>query len=162
MKILSLDQSTQKTGFAITIDGNYAKSGVIELKNKDTIQRLLDMTEKIIALVNSEDPDIVVFEDVHYSRGMVHGLILLARLQGMLMLRLSNLDKGWAIVAPTVWKSCCGIKGRDRKTQKCNTIAFVQDTYGCLVDEDQADAIGIATWAIKNLEKKKETNNESQ
>ena len=40
-------------------------------------------------------------------------------------------------------------------TSKANTKKFVADKYGLIVSEDEADAVGIATWAVANIEEDK-------
>jgi len=62
-----------------------------------------------------------------------------------------KIDIGFTIVKPSEWKSKCGIKGRKREEQKLNTQIFVKDKYGFDCSEDEADAIGIGTWAISKI-----------
>lgn len=49
-------------------------------------------------------------------------------------------------ILPNSWRSKCGIqtgRGIKRETLKAADIAFVKNTYGLNVNDDEADAIGI-------------------
>lgn len=53
-----------------------------------------------------------------------------------------------AVLAGT-WKSKLGIKGVRRDEQKRNAQAYVQNTYGKKVSQDESDAICIGAYATK-------------
>jgi Holliday junction resolvasome RuvABC endonuclease subunit len=108
------------------------------------------MTDGIKSLIKQTKPDYIVFENVQFQNN--YGTFQqLSQLQGVIMAYLFETDIGFIIIEPSAWKSCCGIKGRKREEQKKNTQIYVKDKYGFDVSEDEADAIGIGTWAIKNI-----------
>ena len=151
-KILSLDQSTKITGYSVFINNNLDTYGLLKANEKETnpIERMKEMNDEIIALINNVKPDYIVFEHVQFQNN--YGTFQqLSQLQGIIMAYLFKIDIGFTIIEPTAWKSCCKIKGRKRAEQKENTQKFVKATYGYDVSEDEADAIGIGTWSIKNL-----------
>ena len=109
-----------------------------------------EMNEKIIQLMDIIQPVFVVFEDVHFQRN--YGTFQqLSQLQGVVMAHLFKLNVGFQIIQPSAWKSFCEIKGRKRVEQKRNTQIFVKDKYNIEASEDEADAIGIGTWAINKI-----------
>lgn len=71
------------------------------------------------------------------------------------MAYLFKTDIGFKIIEPSAWKSFCKIKGRKREEQKKNTQVFVKGKYNIEVSEDEADAIGIGTWAISKIKKER-------
>ncbi len=55
------------------------------------------------------------------------------------------------IVSSNTWKSKLNIKGKQRVEQKRNAQAWVQDTYGLKVTQDEADACCIgASLLVKD------------
>lgn len=151
-KILAIDQSTKITGYSIFIDKKLETYGLLKSneKEKNPIERMKEMNDKIIALINNVKPDYIVFEQVQFQNN--YGTFQqLSQLQGIIMAYLFSINIGFTLIEPTAWKSCCGIKGRKRIEQKENTQKFVKNTYGYDVSEDEADAIGIGYWSIKNL-----------
>ena len=62
-KIVSLDTSIHKTGYAVYIDGKYGKSGILtHEKNLTGYDALIAEARIIISFLNNEKPDIVVVE----------------------------------------------------------------------------------------------------
>ena len=156
IKILCLDQATKISGYSVFEDGNLVDYGVVEIKKKenDGIERIKLMNEEIIKLIKKVNPNFIVFEDVQFQRN--YGTFKqLSQLQGVIMAYLFKLNIGFQIIEPSAWKSFCNIKGGKRAEQKKNTQIFVKYKYGKEVSEDEADAIGIGTWASKNIIQKK-------
>lgn len=119
-------------------------------KEKNTLERIKQMTDEIVKTVEIAKPDFVILENIQFQRNIAT-FKSLAQLQGCIMYHLNNSNIGYAFVEPSAWKSYCGIKGKKREEQKKNTIAYVKGKYNVDVSEDIADAIGIGTWAINNL-----------
>lgn len=154
--ILALDQSTKATGYSVFIEDRLFNYGTLEVdKNeKNPIERMKLMYDKIKRLTDVVSPDYIVFENVQFQNN--YGTFQqLSQLQGVVMAFLFETNIGFTIIEPSAWKSCCGIKGRKRVEQKKNTQIFVKDTYNIDTCEDEADAIGIGTWAIQNIKMQK-------
>lgn len=64
-KILSLDQSTSKTGFAIFEDNKLIEYGVIRPSKKINDNNMISVFLKIVKKVEEVKPDIVLLEDVY-------------------------------------------------------------------------------------------------
>ena len=151
-KILNLDQSTKITGYSVFSNNDLDTYGLLKSNTdeENPIERIKEMNEKIIALINNVNPDYIVFEQVQFQNN--YGTFQqLSQLQGVIMAYLFKIDIGFNLIEPTAWKSCCKIKGRKRVEQKLNTQKFVKEKYNIDVSEDEADAIGIGYWAINNL-----------
>lgn len=151
-QILCLDQSTKLTGYSVWQDKELVNYGVLEVdsKEKNPIERMKEMNDKIIQLMDIVQPVFVVFEDVQFQKN--YGTFKqLSQLQGMIMAHLFKLDIGFQIIQPSAWKSYCGIKGRKRVEQKENTQLFVKNKFNIETSEDEADAIGIGVWAVNNI-----------
>lgn len=155
-KILALDQASKITGYALITKEGIQNYGLIQVPNPDKlsyIERLRYMNSHIRELIKNKKPSYVVLEATQYQNNFA-AFGTLSMLQGVIMAELFNKKLGFYIVPATCWKSFCKIKGRKRAEQKANTIKFVADTYNIIATEDEADAIGIATWAINNVKEK--------
>lgn len=151
-KILALDQASKITGYALITTEGVQSHGIIKYPNDEDpyIERLRWMHAHIRDVIKKEKPSFVVFEATQYQNNFA-AFGTLSMLQGVIMAELFNKKLGFYIVPATCWKSFCKIKGRKRAEQKVNTMKFVADKYGIIATEDEADAIGIATWAINNI-----------
>lgn len=140
------------TGFSVFDDRELIKYGLVEVdkKEKNAIERMKQMDEKIRVLIGKIKPDYIVFENVQFQKN--YGTFQqLSQLQGVVMSCLFELNIGFTIIEPSAWKSCCGIKGRKRAEQKENTKIFVMNEFEIQASEDECDAIGIGVWAINNI-----------
>ncbi|MDD4780340.1 MAG: crossover junction endodeoxyribonuclease RuvC [Tissierellia bacterium] len=149
---MALDQATKISGYSLFEDNKLITYGVLlaDEKEKNPIERMKQMNDEIISLIDKYQPDFIVFENVQFQRN--YGTFQqLSQLQGIVMAYLFKLDVGFQIIEPSAWKSFCGIKGKKRDEQKKNTQAFVKMMYKVSVSEDEADAIGIGFWAINNI-----------
>lgn len=150
--IVCIDQATKISGYSVFKGKNLVTYGLLTANadEKNPIERMKEMIEKIEVLLKDVKPDYVAFEQVQYQSNL--GVFQqLSQLQGVIMSRLFDRDIGFTLIEPTAWKAFCGIRGKKRDEQKLNTIKFVKEKYGINVPEDIADAIGIGYWAINNL-----------
>lgn len=154
IKILSIDQSTKRSGWCLTNNNKYHSSGVLSVEDlADTIERMKLMYDEIKQLIKRVKPNCVLIEDVQFQRNY-STFRTLSQLQGLIMAYLFDLDLPFYIIPSTAWKSCCHIKGANRQEQKKNTQKYVKDTYKLDVSEDEADAICISTYGIVNITQK--------
>lgn len=151
MKILALDQSTKHTGWSLWIDEQLIDYGVIDVDdNIPATERMKIMGEKVAAIIDKRNPKHVVIEQVQFQRNYkVYSQ--LSQLQGVLFQILFERKINFTLVEPTKWRSCVGVKGRNRGEQKAAAIQAVYDKYEVKVTDDIADSIGIGLWAAKNL-----------
>lgn len=153
-RILALDQSTKCTGWSVVReDGTIENYGKIDADPKaNVIDRIIFMYRKIGELIDIQKPSFVVFEGTQYQNN-AGAFGSLSRLQGTIIALAEDRKLGFFIIEPTAWKAFCKIKGAKRDVQKENTKIFVAEKYGLIVTEDEADSIGIATWAHGNISK---------
>lgn len=155
IKILALDQATKISGYSLFENKKLITYGTLEAeeKEKNPIERMKQMQDKIITLIDKFKPNFIVFEDTQFQNN--YGTFQqLSQLQGVVMSILFDKDIGFEIIQPTAWKSATGVKGRKRIEQKSSAIQVVKDKYKVEVSEDEADAILIGVWAINNIKVK--------
>lgn len=142
MRILSVDQSTTKTGYALFADGDLRTYGVIASKSKDSLVRMRDMCSQIQGLIKKYKPSLLVIEKVSLHSS-VPTLVSLANLQGAIFQMCYEKDIAYVLYAPSTWRRIIGILGGKLKREdyKKRAIAFVENSYGVTVSDDCAEAI---------------------
>jgi crossover junction endodeoxyribonuclease RuvC len=147
---LCLDQATKISGFSLFENKKLITYGILEVYDKNPIERMKLMNDEIIVIVERYKPDFIVFENVQFQNN--YGTFQqLSQLQGIIMAYLFKTNIGFQMVEPSAWRSFSGIKGRKREEQKKNTQEFVKRKYNIECTEDEADAVGIGIWAINNI-----------
>jgi len=152
IKILSLDQSTRRTGWAIFKGKEYITSGLIDwYLEKSPDIRFTNMVKSLYDLLNTTKPDFIIFEDVAYQRNIA-ALISLARLQGVLIGYAVNNDKDYFIYPASSWRSHLSfMQGRciKRDDLKAQSIKYVKEHFGFEAEEDVAEGICIGDAFIR-------------
>lgn len=146
MKVLSFDQSSKKTGWALFVDNKYIESGIIDKhKINDINIRIGEMGTSICKKIKEFHPDIVIIENVQAQSG-VSTVIALARLQGFIL--------GWCyvhgirveILGPSEWRAVHHFKqgkGVKRAELKEQGINYVKETYNLDLPEDECESIAL-------------------
>lgn len=147
MNILSLDASSQATGWATRVN-DQLEYGVIKIpKSRPTKKRIFEMVEGILNLIKKYNIDTIVIEEVRSDGTNLKTAKVLWWLQGYLVIEVykqyPNIE--FEFMVPTSWRSKIGIQkfAIKRDEQKKKDIQYVKDKYGVTVDDDAADAIGI-------------------
>ena len=153
LRIAVFDQSSNKTGYAVFSGTGLTRWGVINLsKEKDVSSRIKDMCLEINTIIDKVKPDIVIFEDVNL-RTSPKTLIMLAQIQGCIMMSCFLSGIKFAKYAPATWRRIIGIT-QNNKTKRANlkeqAMAFVRAGYGINVGDDCAEAICIGLAHLKN------------
>lgn len=154
MRILALDQATRVSGYAIFDSGKLIDCGKIITEDEDLGKRLVVIRQQIINLIEKYNIEMIAFEDIQLQ-GQTNNVATyksLAEVFGVVHELSTELKIPYEIVHSQTWKSALGIKGRDRATQKKNAQAFVSETYGKKVSQDESDAICIGTYTVKEKE----------
>lgn len=151
IRLLALDQSTNKTGWCIFEDSELIDSGVIDLHTiTNTEKRILTMFDEISYLIsNNLAPNTlvcVIIEDTQFQSNQKTYKVL-CRLQGMIESCCYDKDIPLKVVGPTKWRSRLGFqlgRGNKRKELKKQAINYVQNRLGDkYTDEDMCEAICI-------------------
>ena len=140
--ILALDQASQTTGYAVYEDKSLKKVGKFTILNTDFGCRLNKFRDKIQDLIQEFNVNEVVFEEIQLQQN-VDTFKKLAMVYGNLLELLTALKLPYHIISSNTWKSKCGIKKTKREQEKKDARAFVENTYGIKVTEDEADAVCI-------------------
>lgn len=158
-KMIALDTSTTKSGYAFYENGELIKKGTIDCsKEKDTTIRIENMCFGLIELLQKYKPDIVVVEKPPFINSP-QTLIQLSEIVGVC--------KGWAITQgycefveymPNEWRSL--IKEKDekipRKREECkkwdmDKASLFFGSNFAFVTDDEADAALIGLARIKHF-----------
>lgn len=147
MRIMSFDQSTKVTGYAVFDDENYLESGVIDLSKSglETYERSFEMAKNIWKCIKKYKPDELIIEDVQ-QQSNPSTVIILARLAGMIIGYSEAHNIRTYILKPTQWRKAlkysqgAKIKRQELKQQSIN---YVKKNYGLELPEDECEAICI-------------------
>ena len=154
MRILSLDQASVITGYALFDGDTYIDSGVIT-KNKSIpiAERVPSMALSICAKIKEVKPDVVILEDIQ-NQSSVKTVIDLARLQGGIIMYCANKHIPIHIYHPSTWRRELGFtQGTKTKRDalKEQAIEYVK-SIGMQIDvEDENEAVCINIAAQKLL-----------
>lgn len=154
-RLLSLDQSSRITGYAIFIDGKLEKFGKFATEQNDVGQRLHSIRNKVQSLITEYEINEVVFEDIQHQNNVMNNVQtfkVLAEVFGVITELLTSLNIPYSTVLATEWKSTLSIKGKQRAEQKRNAQEFVKGFYNIKATQDECDAICIGTHKLRTAE----------
>lgn len=146
MKILSFDQASVVTGYALFDNGQYVDSGVIK-KNKDMpiAERVPSMALSICTKIKEVKPDAVIIEDIQ-NQNSVKTVIDLARLQGGIIMYCANKGIPIEIYHPSTWRKTLqftqGSKTK-RDDLKKQATEYIKGLGFDIASEDESEAICI-------------------
>lgn len=154
MRVVSFDQSTRCSGYAVFDDGEYVASGVIDMnKSKlETDKRSFEMAKEIWKIIKKYNPQELVIENVQ-QQSSPSTVIVLARLAGMIIGYAEAHNVHVRILLPSQWRKALGYsQGAKVKRQelKQQSIDYVKKNLGLDLSEDECEAIaeGIAAHKI--------------
>lgn len=155
-RILALDQATRISGWAIFSNGNLIKYGIFETQLENEIQRDIQIKNWLISIIKNWNIDFVALEGIQYEEKFgVVTFAMLARLQGILMGILEEMEIDYTICHTATWRNFCKVKGKTRADRKKSMQLKVKEWYDITVNNDCADAIGIGHYAINKTKKPK-------
>lgn len=155
IKVLALDTSSNKTGWALFINGKYAESGLIDLsKNKNVEERIKKMCLTITTLIFDKSPDNVVIEQLSSTRN-ADTTRKLSRIIGAVFYYCISNNINYTEMSCATWRDLVGIKKSRGKKVKVDSMNRVLQKYKLDVDDNEADAINICdAFCLKNERKK--------
>lgn len=153
-RILALDQSSKKTGFAIYDDNELINYGVYESTRSNPIDRIVDICDWLESMIAMWKPDEVGLEETLFNQnfaenngGVNHDVFrLLSQVMGAIMLTVARSKCLIGIVKIATWRHHCGVKGRTRVDQKRSAQMLVKQWYDISVTDDESDAICIGKY----------------
>lgn len=151
VKVLALDTSSNKTGWALFINGKYAESGLIDLsKNKNVEERIKKMCLTITTLIFAKSPDYVVIEQLSSTRN-ADTTRKLSRIIGAVYYYCISKDIDYTEMSCEVWRGTVGIKNSRGRKVKIDSMNRVLQKYKLDVDDNEADAINLCdAYCIKH------------
>ena len=152
MKLLALDQATRTTGYAVFNDGVPIVIGHFTITKDDFAERLVEIRNTVIKLIEEHDIDTVAFEDIQLQNNVVQNVKtfkMLAEVFGVILELLQERKMTYYVVAPNVWKATFKIAGRGREAEKKLAQKYVLDEYGMKCTQDEADAACIGIHITK-------------
>lgn len=102
MKLLSLDQASRITGYAIFEDSKLIAYGKIELEDEDVGLRLVVLRNKVKELIDNYNIDFVAFEDIQMQTSVgsnVKTFKVLANVFGVILELVTELKIKYDIVS---------------------------------------------------------------
>lgn len=157
-KLLSLDSSSSKTGWALFENAEYVKSGVINLDTSEckklykgnSDKRIEDMCLSVINLLKEEKPDIVVIEKLNVGRNMV-AVRALSKVIGVVYCYSILNNCFYFEIQPSQWRSKLEMQSskRGRDEYKQLSIDYVKKHFNIDVSDDESDSICAGIGYIK-------------
>lgn len=152
MVILAFDQSTRITGWSVFENGQYSKSGVVDLhKITDTDERSKQMGVEICKVIAEAHPDCVIIEEVQ-QQSNVATVIKLARIQGVAIGFCAAHNIDLHILGPSRWRSALSYRQGPkvkREELKAQSLAYVKSLGLSIKSEDENEAVAINAAAHK-------------
>lgn len=157
VRLISIDSSSTKTGWAIFDNCKLEQYGIINLDTKEckkkyknnSDERIKDMCLSIIQLLEKCSPDIIVIEKLSVSRNMV-SVRALCKILGAVYCYSILKDIFYCELQPTEWRSKLGIQSaKKREELKRLSIEYVKNNYDIETVDDISDAICIGDAYIK-------------
>ena len=154
-KVLALDTSTSKTGWALFINGKYAESGVIDFhREKKAEERIRKMCLAVATLIFDKSPDNIVIEQLSSTRN-ADTTRKLSRIIGAVYYYCISADINYKEMSCDTWRGLVGIKNSKGKKVKADSINRVLQKYRLDVDDNEADAINICdAFCLQKRERK--------
>ena len=157
-KLISIDSSSSKTGWALFENAEYKESGVINLDTNEckkkykgnSDQRIADMCLNIIQLLKEIKPDIVVIEKLNVGRNMV-AVRALSKVIGVVYCYSILNDCFYYEIQPSQWRSQLGMQSSKRKREEYKqlSIDYVKENLNKDVSDDESDSICAGIGYIK-------------
>jgi Holliday junction resolvasome RuvABC endonuclease subunit len=154
MRLISFDQASVITGWALFEDGKYIESGVIK-KSKDIpiTDRVPAMALAICKKIKESNIDCVIIEDIQ-NQNSVKTVVDLARLQGGIIMYCANKHIPIHIYHPSTWRKTLGFtQGTKTKRDalKEQATEYVKSLGFEIESEDESEAICINLAAQKMI-----------
>lgn len=163
-RVLALDQSSHKTGYAVYDGDELIAYGVYESTKLEPLDRIKALCEWLDSMIANWQPDEVGFEEPQYNPGdsatkdevRAHDTFkLLAQIMGALIITSIRAKCKVSTVLIPTWRHHCGVKGRYRADQKRSAQMLVKQWHDILVSDDESDAICMGKYFADQHSKSK-------
>lgn len=155
-KMISIDSSTTKTGYAVFINGLLDSYKLIDTESiKDAEDRFNAMCKSICQILEEQKPHIICIEKTNVERN-TNSLRVLSKMLGAIQCWSILHDTEYVELSPSKWRAYAaeGEKyPQKREELKAWSINKVKTKYGVDVDDNVADAILIGQARINQFKK---------
>lgn len=161
-RVLAFDQASITSGWSLFEDNKLLTYGKWTSNGQKSTQRISQTKAWVASLIDSHQPDVVIFEDIQLQKfsseqggegAAVTTYKKLAHLQGVLKNYCYEAGIPYEIAAPATWRTYSNVKGKSRTDKKRSAQLIVEKIYEIKVTEDEADAILIGRWAAAQYKK---------
>lgn len=146
--LLSLDQGTQISGYAVYEGTSLLTSGTVASKIKDSRLRMFQMCQNIIEIIKEYQPNRIIIEEP-FAKNNIHVFQVLCEFFGMILYIANDLDIPLTSYSAAVWRAEIELKGKNRQEQKIKAMDFVKTTFDIDCSDDEAEAILIGYSHLK-------------
>lgn len=147
MKVLGIDPGTTRAGFGLIESSGSSiallDSGLLEVTSKDAHRRLADLAESYEQLLRREQPDLVAFEKLFFSKNVKTALDV-AQARGVLLLVTAQHDIPFLEFTPSEVKSHIAGYGSADKQAVATMVKRITGVREISGPDDVTDAIAIA------------------
>lgn len=162
-RILALDQATRISGWSIFDNEDLVKFGLYETTLKETEERINEVKNWLINMVQNWKPDHIYIEDIQLQQlskkqevdsDNIVGVTtykVLAQLQGVLIDSIFELKIPVSVISPATWRAHCKINGKTKSDKKKSAQLKVKEWYDVSVTNDEADAICIGRYGANKI-----------
>lgn len=162
MQIIGIDASTKSFGISLFQDNKLIAYDCFTASSTDLIKRIQKIINELDNFL-SQYPLVekIIMEEVLPEKNLTniktHKALMYMQAAVIFLIHEKYPKINIEFMYPGTWRSKCGIRlgrGIKREKQKELDIQFVKEKYNINVNDDIADAIGIATsYFIKDEEK---------
>jgi Holliday junction resolvasome RuvABC endonuclease subunit len=155
--ILALDLSSKSSGYAVGDGLELIDHGCITSASTSNVKRIIKMRDGIAEVIKKYNITEIVTEEVRTDYKNAQTYKVLNWVQGAVVIAAYEINPKIEItyIQPSSWRAAVGIhtgRGIKRDELKKADIKHVEDRYGILVGDDEADAIGILdAYVAKNV-----------
>lgn len=154
LRIVSLDNSTQKVGLSIFDDESLVYYTLLNFRGsnfEDRLLKILDYLEDVI--IEEWDVDVLILEDVQFQSNYAT-YKKLSMLLGILVVGAMRYGIDVEIVSSNTWRNHYQIS-KNRQTAKAEAIELVKTMYQIDVNDDVAEAILLGRYMSEKVVRQK-------
>lgn len=158
-RVLSLDQSTKVTGYAIFDGTKLICYDVVTMKDRLAPLRFIRLRDWLSDMIDQWQPDCVLLEDIQLQEEERTSMVknsntfkILAENLGVLEAMLTERGQKYEVIHTSTWRHSEQITGRNRDERKKQGQARISKCYNIEVTDDVSDAILIGRHYILNKE----------
>lgn len=160
IRIIGLDLATHTSGYSVFDNDELVYYGALTVSGNDAAERIHQLITWLESMLEEWEPDYIGIEDIQlqendWAKYNVSAFKMLANLQGAVQELFYSNNVQYQFISVSSWRNYCAIVGRDRTERKQNTQKKIQEAYGFLPTQDEADAICIGKYFVQFFRKEK-------